>query len=109
MNYLVLGKNKGNNWILTGFLSLVFILFLALFCFFPPLIVLIVFLGFILLFALAIKPEIGLYLMILFLPVINLNFNFYNLVIPLIDLITIAVLAAYFLRVFYYFFTHSQL
>ncbi len=99
MNYFGF-KNKHNNWILLNFLILIFIISLITFPFFP-LITSFVFLGFLILFALAIKPEIGLYLMILFLPVINLNFNFKNFEIPFIDLLTIVVLISYLLRIIF--------
>jgi O-antigen ligase len=87
--------------ILVAFL-LVLIFFLISFCFFPLITVGVFALAIILLF-LGIKPEIGLYLMILFLPVIDWNFNFRGFVIPFIDLITIVVLVACFLRIIYFF------
>lgn len=47
------------------------------------------------------KIEIGLYLMVLFLPVIDWNFYFRNLEIPFIDLLSGMIFCAFLLRVFY--------
>jgi len=96
-------KNINEKRLILGALFLVFLSFLISFCFFP-LITAGVFLFSAIILFLAIKPEIGVYLMIVFLPVINWNFDFRGLVIPFIDLITIIVLTAYFLRIVYFFF-----
>ncbi|MDD5031629.1 MAG: O-antigen ligase family protein [Patescibacteria group bacterium] len=106
MNYFT-WENKRDKWVITGFLALTFALSSVLFCF-SPLVAAAIFLAFLVLAILAIKPEIGLYLMILFLPVIDLNFNVGNLVIPFIDLLAIVVLAAYFLRIFFRFLFFSK-
>lgn len=47
---------------------------------------------------LAYKPEIGLYLMAFFLPVIHWNFNYNNLEVPFIDLLSLIVLIAFILK-----------
>jgi len=47
------------------------------------------------------KPEIGLYLMVFFLPVINWNFYYEKLEIPFIDLLSLVVLLAFIFKQIY--------
>lgn len=53
------------------------------------------------LFLFAIKPSFGLYALVFFLPVIHWNFYFGSLEIPFVDLLGIAVLAAFIIRLVY--------
>jgi len=57
----------------------------------------------ILIVLLAINPEIGLYAMAFFLPIINWNFSYYNLEIPFIDLLSLAVVTVFLFRQAYLF------
>ncbi|MDO9399658.1 MAG: O-antigen ligase family protein [bacterium] len=88
-------------------LSFISILAIAFLAFFPMTFLLVVAILAVLLFF-AIKPEIGLYLMVFFLPVIHLVFNYKSLEIPLIDLIGLIVGVSFFIRVIYFYFFDNK-
>ena len=73
------------------------ILTLASFCYYPIETALIV-AALLILIGLIYKPEIGLYLMVFFLPAINWNFYYGKLEIPFIDLLSSIVLLAFILK-----------
>lgn len=60
--------------------------------------ILLIILALALLFVLAAWPKIGLYLLVFFLPFIGWSINWHGLVIPWVDLVALAVLSAWLLR-----------
>lgn len=92
------GINKKLILFILFFISILAIVF---FVFFPIIFLLTIAVLAALLFF-AVKPEIGLYLMIFFLPVIHLNFNYNNLIIPLIDLLSLIVAISFLARIVYF-------
>jgi len=97
----ILNQNYNNKKLILAILFFVSILAIAFFCFFPDIFLLILIIIIILLFF-AIKPEIGLYFMVFFLPVIHINFNYNNLVIPFIDLLSLIIGISFLVRIIYF-------
>lgn len=97
----ILSQNYNNKRLILYILFFVSILAIAFFVFFPIVFLLTIVASAVILFF-AVKPEIGLYLMIFFLPVIHLNFNYNNLVIPFIDLLSLIVGVSFFARIIYF-------
>lgn len=99
MSTLVNITIKDNKFLL-GILILPVIFFLFYLLSYLPLQASLVLAAFLFVFILIAKIEFGLYLMAFFLPVIHWDFYIWKLQIPLIDLISVFVLTAFFVRYF---------
>lgn len=101
INNMISQKYNNKKLILAVFFVL-FILIFAIFSFYPIETALTI-VAWLVLAGLIYKPEIGLYLMVFFLPVINWNFYYGRLEIPFIDLLSLVVLMAFILKQAYLF------
>ncbi len=102
-----LNQNYNNKKLIL--IILFFISVIIAFSTFLPIVFLFFFIILLVILFFAVKPEIGLYLMVFFLPVNNLIFNYNNLEIPLIDLISLIVGISFFIRIiFIYLFKNNK-
>jgi len=97
----IISQNYDNRKLILAVFFVLSAIILVGFCFYPIGTTLTV-IAILILAGLIYKPETGLYLMAFFLPVINLNINYYNLEIPFIDLLSLIVLTSLILKQTYF-------